>query len=801
MRANASCRWVHTHASIAALAVGGWWSSAGAQESITAESLTDEHVQKTIDAIVQELYTRKSPDRFWEPKTPPRGESIKQGGGYTALTVLALLYAGQSYQDSRLRDAVAYLEQLAMQGTYAVAVRANVWAMLPPKFNDLLIADTQWLIDGFSERAGGWTYQQQPNSRRRDNSITQYGALAWWEAAKRGARIERRYWQILEDRFLDMQQADGGWNYTGDGPATGSMTTAGLATLFITQDFLHADAAVELRSTSGSRNELAIARGLQWMQQNFSPTENPGRDQHFFYYLYGVERVGLASGYKYFGPHDWYRQAAAELLRRLCRWDPAKRMMTVHQKMGGKSRGAKVRVRHLAFGLLFLSRGRVPVAINKLHVPGMAWNNRPRDVANLSRWLTEKTETALNWQIVRIDTDPQDWLDAPVLYLASHERLPWLSGPEANAHHDVQEDRIEPLEKLKRYLDLGGLLFAVNEGPARAFAKSIEQAGKQMYPQYDWRTLPNDHWAYTILLPVGGKRPALRGLSNGVRELIIASRTDFSRRFQVRGAKDDSAYLTAGNIYFYASEMNRPRPRLARHFLSPSRFSRERVGVRVQTNNQQPTIRISIVRAQHQGNWKPEPQALPVFATFLAQQRQINVNIIDHLLSEIHQLTPRPTLVIVNGIDAHDFTAEQQTAIGAYVEAGGVILFETPGGRGDFTLSAEQTCTEIFRALAEPILPLLHSRIITGNDLPGAKRLSRLDYRPFALEVFAARETTPRLRGMLIDGQPRVLFSRQDISHGLLDQPCWDIAGYTTDSARNLLANIVQHAISLSGRY
>ena len=181
-----------------------------------------------------------------------------------------------------------------------------------------------------------------------------------------------------------------------------------------------------------------------------------------------------------------------------------------------------------------------------------------------------------------------------------------------------------------------------------------------------------------------------------------------------------------------------------------------------------------------------------------AQQRQINVNIVDHLLSEIHQLTPRPTLVIVNGIDAHDFTAEQQTAIGAYVEAGGVILFETPGGRGDFTLSAEQTCTEIFRALAEPILPLLHSRIITGNDLPGATRLSRLDYRPFALEVFAARETTPRLRGMLIDGQPRVLFSRQDISHGLLDQPCWDIAGYTTESARNLLANIVQHAMALS---
>ncbi|MEE8156290.1 MAG: hypothetical protein V3T53_15155, partial [Phycisphaerales bacterium] len=60
------------------------------------------------------------------------------------------------------------------------------------------------------------------------------------------------------------------------------------------------------------------------------------------------------------------------------------------------------------------------------------------------------------------------------------------------------------------------------------------------------------------------------------------------------------------------------------------------------------------------------------------------------------------------------------------------------------------------------------------------------------------RETTPRLRGMIIDGQPRVLFSREDISHALLDQPCWGIAGYTPNSARRLLANIVRYALAPS---
>ena len=89
------------------------------QDSITAATLTDEHVQRAIGAMVQELYARKDPVRFWEPAKPPTDE-VNQTGGYTALTVLALLSAGQTFQDPRLRDAVTYLEKVGMDGTYAV---------------------------------------------------------------------------------------------------------------------------------------------------------------------------------------------------------------------------------------------------------------------------------------------------------------------------------------------------------------------------------------------------------------------------------------------------------------------------------------------------------------------------------------------------------------------------------------------------------------------------------------------------------------------------------------------------------
>ena len=772
--------------------------SACAQAVITAENLTDEHVRKAIGAIVEELYQGKDPDHFWDPAQWSEEDGSKyQVGGYTALTVLALLHAGESYQDPRLRDAVTCLERYPMEGTYAVALRACIWAKLPPKFRENLLADTKWLLDGFSQGVGGWAYEQRPNTDRHDNSIRQYGALGLWEAAKRGVPIEPRYWRRLEEALLAAQLPDGGWNYRCDEePGTGSMTAAGLATLFITQDLLHAEEDVSLNGPAGASPERqAIQRGLQWMDRHFSPTENPVRLRDYFYYMYGVERVGLASGLKFFGGHDWFREGATELIARLCEWDGISRTMTV-RRSGGQ-------IRHLSFALLFLSRGRVPIAINKLADDDFAWNNRPRDVANLTSWISQTTETDLSWQIVSMDTEPEQWLDAPLLYIASDEALPWVADVEIDARAlkrevraflrrraagEIPMDAAPPaipsspeLAKLKRYLDLGGMILAVSEGPSRAMTESVEQLGTLLYPQYDWQRAANDHWAYTIYAKVRGRRPALRTLSNGVRDLIIlCPTTDLAASFQRGSAGEAEHYQTAANIYFFASELNRPRPRLARHASGPVRPGPAR---RMAT----------IVRAVHEGNWKPEPLALELFASFLAREHGIGLKIIDRPLQTIDEIDPPAGLVIVSGIEAHQFTAAQRQAIRRYAGRGGSVLFETPGGGGAFTLSAEQMAADLFDG---PIRSLLREPIITGAGIEGAADLTRLNYRPYALEVFGARETTPRLCGMKIDGIPRLLFSREDISHALLDQPAWGVNGYRPEGARRLMANILLHAIN-----
>ena len=725
--------------------------------NIDPATLTDATVQAAVRAIVEELYRLQAPPHDWDPPSwnPDRDGQRSQAGGYTPLVVLALLHAGESYQHPRLREVIDRLAKARLVGTYAVAVRAHVWAMLPGPFTNLLTEDAQWLTGSFRQELGGWSYEQPSRSGRYDNSLAQYGGLALWEAAKRGIPVADRYWQCLEQRFVDNQLPDGGWNYRANHPVTGSMTAAGLTTLFITQDLLHARDALNLDDRPQRPYEQAIERGLQWMDEHFSVAGNPGKDTHFFYYLYGVERVGLASGYATFGQSDWFRAGSAAIIDRLCSVDWETGAVSVR-------RGSAVKVRQLAFALLFLSRGRVPVAINKLMVPGAAWNNRPRDVANLTQWIGRETETALNWQIVSFDDDPETWLDAPVLYLASDEAMPWPD-----------------IGKLKRYLDLGGLLLAVNEGRGSAFRRSIEEAGRVMYPDYRWTVLPGDHWAYTLVFTARGKRPRLRALSNGVRELVIlAPGPDLAAVFQARNETQQAVWTTAAHVYLHASEMNRPRPRLDR--AGPSASPVEGAPKNV-----------TIVRASYDGNWNPEPLALEVFADVAGD---LDVSVSNHPLAGLAALEFRPDLVVVCGIEGHAFTADEQVAIKDYVDGGGVILFETPGGRHDFTREAETMAESLFGSTAQR---LLDTRIVTGDGLDGAARLSTISYRPYAQQVFAAPETTPRLRGLVVDGHARVLFSRQDISQALLDQPCWGVAGYSPASARELMGNILRHAAVL----
>ena len=89
-------------------------------------------------------------------------------------------------------------------------------------------------------------------------------------------------------------------------PVTAGMTAVGVATLFIADDELQ----------NPNRNP-AIDRGLQWLTSNFAAVATDEKSARSYPYatLYAIERIGVASGVKYFGSVDWFDKGADFFLK------------------------------------------------------------------------------------------------------------------------------------------------------------------------------------------------------------------------------------------------------------------------------------------------------------------------------------------------------------------------------------------------------------------------------------------------------------------------------------------------------
>jgi hypothetical protein len=742
--------------------------AAGLAPSVQARP-SDDDVKKGIKSIIDALYAQQLPNGTWDLDKP--GADHVTGvnwGGTTALITYALLSAGESYQNPKLTRAIEYLKNTSdkpdkygeIKATYAIGLRAHVWSHLPPQFEKYLQKDIAWLLsaNGGGPAGGGYQYLKpgnagvsaNPAGGPYDNSVTQYGVLGVWEGAKRSLPIGTGYWKRVEDHFLKTQNPDGGWHYN-DTPegSYGSMTAAGLAALFITQDYLHNQDYHNPGVTRKSMIQDKINGGLDWFDKNFDATTNPGKGGFSNYWLMGVERVGLACGYKYFNGKDWYAEGADALLK-------------------APGTGADA-----AFALLFLVRGRVPVLLNKLSLgKDFDWNNRPRDVAKLSEWISDEVENHMNFQIVGIENKPEDWLDAPMLYIASDQPINGGTGT-AGGMTDEQA------AKIKRYIDLGGMLVTTADTGSGKFNKSIEQLVAKWYPDLHLAPVKDDDMLMNIVFQIKGEKIRLQSVNNGIRHVVLHIPTDISWNFHSSNHTDPTPWQLFVNAYFYATEKGRIRARLDQHF------------VERKTTGGGP--KIAIGRAKYDGNWNPEPLAWEVQSNYMFNNTKADLAIQEVDLASLPKPADVP-FVHVTGTVAMTFTQTQIDGIKAYADAGGVILFENAGGRGAFAESVNQMLAKAYpKNRLKPVST--QAALITGAGTGGVD-CKKVDYRSFAI-LKMGQINAPRLMGVSFDDvNPRILVSGEDLTSAMLDQPVWGVFGYDNASAQKLMTNIVLYANS-----
>ncbi|HSV15999.1 MAG TPA: DUF4159 domain-containing protein, partial [Tepidisphaeraceae bacterium] len=600
-----------------------------------------------------------------------------------------------------------------------------------------------------------------------DHSVSQFGVLGTWACQQAGVEVPSRYWEMVEKRWIADQQKDGGWIYGAaldpKWPAhsheQASMTAAGVATLFITQEFVHANDGIKC---VGNIHNNAIDAGLKWMADNtkdWIPDDHWGSAKYMYwlpgYTLYGVERIGVASGLKYIGSVDWYQFGADWCVKLQAPWG---------------AWGDEQDVPNTAFCMLFLSRGRAPVMISKLSYdnaegdeksqPGR-WNQRPRDVANFVHWMARQTERDLNWQITNLNVPADELNDSPILYIAGSQPITLTADQQA---------------KLKTFIEQGGMILCNADCGNGGFSSSILKLGKQMFPQYEFRDLPADHPIFTNeqYSPKKWKnKVTLRGLSNGVRELIVTLNGDAGRSWQQGSeAGREDAYQPAANIVLYAAGKQNLRVKGSTYLVTAdSNIRAERSA--------------KLARLRYDGAWDPEPGGWRRLAAMMHNQCKFDLKV------ETVDLGKAPldgfSVAHLTGTNDFKFSAAQIDALKIFIDAGGTLLVDSAGGGAAFAESAEALLNQMYPGgLKDPLPP--DDAVFTAGTASG-----KIQYRDYARAMLGTLRT-PRLKAITVNGRHAVYYSREDLSGGLVGEPVDGIVGYEPDTAAAIVSGVIVQA-------
>ena len=781
-----------------AFGILGWSTATTAQ--FTAASLSDNDITQAIALLIEETMEDWDPQNHWDPATPRYDHSPL---GQTPLTILGLLHAGIKCQDPRLQPSVKWMLTTSLKNTYPVACRAQALGLMPESTRSALEQDILWLLHSFGNEAACWGYRPQPNTKRVDNSLRQYCALALWAGEQRGVQVPHSVWSALERQLLEEQRADGGWGYTATDTPRSSMTLAALTILAIAQDWLHSESAVRGNREALERNQDALQRGLDWVDRYFDPKTNPSVEKEsvqdhgwWWYHAYCVERVALATGRHRFGPHDWYRTIAARMLE-----------LKFQRKNTGLVRNRQpLNALDRAFALMFLSRGRVPVGINKLILDPRHTNRRPRDAANWTRHLVQTTEEQINWQRVTLDDHLSKWIQAPLLWLTGRERFLPESKNKSGESRRVAQSHVawrercarggfpnrqafltaqanlpqspshQLCQKMQAYLQEGGLLVASGDHRDRSFVAEVRELGRQIYPEASWEKVPQDHWIYTLHHKVQGQRPVVESLFTGGRErILLFPSTDVSAALQQREHKKVQLYHTLTNIYLGASGLQPLPVRLHE--------------VQTEATHHDPKMvpEVLLIEAVHQGDWNPEPSSTKKLLAWMGPSHNIKVE--QWPLANLGDLRQK-AFVWIRGIHHATLTEQELNALQSFVQSGrGVMLFETVHGEGSFCESIELQLSGAFETSITRACDAPHLHKEFNGDLSG---MEGVFFQPRTTRRLGSHDQTHRLRTMTLPNpKVKIFFSHEDLSYALLDRTWCNTNGYRTDSARMILHQLI----------
>lgn len=350
-----------------------------------AQNPDDAQIRAAIRRGVQYLKGRQNPEGIWNYP----GHEL----GITSLAALALVENGVAPDDPAIKNALEFVRSAAPSNvqTYDISLAILFLTQVGDKRDKELIQHLGARLAAGQLNSGGWTYvcpqvapaapiggsvTNKPKgnaeaSRRAgrinagggaragigDNSNTQFAVLGIWAAGRAGLDVKATMIEV-DRRFRGSQSPGGGWGYAGPGDAD-AMTCAGLMSLVLAKGHKVLEGQMVNRPPDkdqpegpGGRpkmdSDTQIDRGIQRVEF-YANNINPGST---LYFLWSIERVGVALGLSRIGRVDWYNRGATVLLQT--------------QQMDGGWKSNRGDLSDTSFALLFLRRSNLTEGMPQL---------------------------------------------------------------------------------------------------------------------------------------------------------------------------------------------------------------------------------------------------------------------------------------------------------------------------------------------------------------------------------------------------------------------------------------------------
>ena len=747
----------------------------------TQADITAQQVNSAIEKGVKFLRAQQKEDGSYPDFTAPNG-AVLFPNGVTSLTTLALLNCGYDGQDQTISKALKYIRSAPASGTtYVVSLQLMVFCQAEPQKDKLHIKRlAEWLV-GTQTESGGWGYLEQSVSS--DPSNSQFALLALYEAERQGILIPNSTWTKAEQYWTSRQAANGGWNYDskfGAKPSI-SMTCAGVASLVVTRGKAGKE---KNRITNGQVNccgdfpeRDAVDRGMIWLSRNIKVGANASSSA-YYYQMYCIERVGRLTGTRFIGATDWYRMGCEHIV--------GLQDQLRGNWRGSLSHGESNPMIASSFALLFLAKGRRPIAISKLaYGEKQQWNQHPQDLQNLVMQTEKRWDMYLTWQTLELKiSNLSDLMESPVLFLSGKGPLSWTP-----KHRDL----------IKEYVNQGGFLFVENACGDVQFDQEFRQAMDELFPDNQLDPLPPDHAIWfadqNISPEFIGK---LHGIQSCCRTSIVYATIDLGCYWELHNPRPDSGIpdsiqqdiqdrLAIGtNVLTYATNRQLKekleRPQVAFNGTDTTSVLRKT---------------LQIPKISHPGGSNDAPNALNNLLASLQKEAGIRVSVGTQVISLTDSLERYPILFF-HGRRTFQWSAAERQALKIFVQNGGFIFGDSICASPQFTESFRREMRMIFPEQILRRLPADHAMFT--NDFGGFD-VGKMTLRSPATQIdgqrIQARESsvTPLVEGLLLDGRLAVAFSPFDLSCALENQNSLECKGYLQKDAAKLGTNIVIYAL------